>query len=65
MSMFLAVFFVAFGTVSLVLAINNIIQEDKNENESDKAPQTGNGVLMVTVLLTAADSLPWRVFLKG
>ncbi len=30
MSMFLAVFFVAFGTVSLVLAINNIIQEDKN-----------------------------------
>lgn len=27
--------------------------EDKDENESDKAPQTGNGVLMVTVLLTA------------
>lgn len=33
---------------------DTIIQEDKNENESDKAPQTGNGVLMVTVLLTAA-----------
>jgi len=30
MSLFLSVFFVAFGTVSFVLAINNIIQEDKN-----------------------------------
>ena len=27
--------------------------DDKDENESDKAPTTGNGVLMVTVLLTA------------
>ena len=27
--------------------------DDKNENESDKAPTTGNGALMVTVLLTA------------
>lgn len=30
MSILLAVFVVAFGTVSFVLAINNIIQEDKN-----------------------------------
>ncbi len=30
MSLLLAVFFVAFGTVSLVLAVNNIIQEDKH-----------------------------------
>ena len=30
MSLLLAVFFVASGTVSFVLAVNNIIQEDKN-----------------------------------
>ena len=30
MDLFLAVFFIAFGTVSFVLAINNIITEDKN-----------------------------------
>ncbi len=30
MDLFLSVFFIAFGTVSFVLAINNIIQEDKN-----------------------------------
>ena len=30
MSLLLAVFFIAFGTVSFVLAVNNIIQEDKN-----------------------------------
>lgn len=29
------------------------IEDDKDENESDKAPTTGNGALMVTVLLTA------------
>ena len=32
----------------------DVAEEDKEENESDKAPQTGNGVLMITVLLTAA-----------
>jgi len=30
MSLLFSIFFVAFGTVSLVLAVNNIIQEDKN-----------------------------------
>ena len=30
MNLLLAVFFVAFGTVSLVLAVNNIVQEDKH-----------------------------------
>ena len=30
MNVLLAVFLVAFGTVSLVLAINNIVQEEKN-----------------------------------
>lgn len=30
MSVLLSVFFIAFGTVSFVLAVNNIIQEDKN-----------------------------------
>ncbi len=30
MNLFLSVFFIAFGTVSLVLAVNNIIQEDKH-----------------------------------
>lgn len=30
-----------------------VVEDDKDENESDKAPQTGNGALMVTVLLTA------------
>lgn len=29
------------------------VDTDKDENESDKAPQTGNTALMVTVLLTA------------
>ena len=32
---------------------DTVIEDDKDENESDKAPQTGNGLLMVTVLLTA------------
>lgn len=32
---------------------DTVIEDNKDENESDKAPQTGNGVLMVTVLLTA------------
>ena len=31
-----------------------VVEEDKEENESDKAPQTGNNLLMATVLLTAA-----------
>lgn len=31
----------------------DVIADDKDENDSDKAPQTGNGALMVTVLLTA------------
>ena len=30
MSLLLSVAFVAFGTISFVLAVNNIIQEDKN-----------------------------------
>ncbi len=30
MNLFLSVFFIAFGTVSFVLAVNNIIQEDKH-----------------------------------
>ena len=30
MNLFLPVLFIAFGTVSVVLAVNNIIQEDKN-----------------------------------
>ena len=30
----------------------DVVADDKDENDSDKAPQTGNGALMVTVLLT-------------
>lgn len=30
-----------------------VLDDEKDENDSDKAPQTGNGALMVTVLLTA------------
>ena len=30
MSLFLSVFFIALGTVSFVLAVNNIMQEDKH-----------------------------------
>ncbi|MBE6762033.1 MAG: hypothetical protein E7551_07070 [Ruminococcaceae bacterium] len=32
---------------------DTVVEDDKDENESDKAPTTGNGALMVTVLLTA------------
>lgn len=31
----------------------DVVVEDKEENDSDKAPQTGNGALMLTVVLTA------------
>ena len=41
------------GDIVVKEIIKDVVEEDKDENESDKAPQTGNGALMVTVMLTA------------
>ena len=69
MSSLLSVIFVALGTVSFVLAVNNIIQEDKNI--------TGNwyflflglfsflwdlGMAVFTLQMTAENAMFWRAF---
>ena len=41
------------GDVTVEENYKDVVADDKDDNDSDKAPQTGNGALMVTVLLTA------------